>query len=256
MSKQKTPRKFSKIACACLLSGSLLAGSAHAVTPDHGQILSGFWTTANLIKEYFDWRGWAGWSAIGLTNVVITVATGDSNGAFTRALFTNLCGSTAAGFVAAWKPATRPGAATHIKAIVKAGTVIAAASACGWATQAILSKIDSEIPAAQRAIDNAQRNNVPNYKEIVDDKTKVNNAFLGIEKNYRDTALALNKAANLMRQYRRNGCKAATQSTLCADLDRRRAIAQAEAEQALLAFNNDGKTMSANVKELGYDVKS
>ncbi|MFW8610227.1 hypothetical protein ACOJBK_41210, partial [Rhizobium beringeri] len=61
----------------------------------------------------------------------------------------------------------------------KAGTVIAAASACGWATQAILSKIDSEIPAAQRAIDNAQRNNVPNYKEIVDDKTKVNNAFLG-----------------------------------------------------------------------------
>nr|OAP95975.1 hypothetical protein A4U53_38760 [Rhizobium leguminosarum] len=66
----------------------------------------------------------------------------------------------------------------------------------------------------------------------------------------------MNKAANLMRQYRRNGCKAATQSTLCADLDRRRAIAQAEAEQALLAFNNDGKTMSANVKELGYDVKS
>ncbi|KAB1083969.1 hypothetical protein F4V91_31770 [Neorhizobium galegae] len=30
------PRKLSKIACACLLSGSLLAGSAHAVTPDNG----------------------------------------------------------------------------------------------------------------------------------------------------------------------------------------------------------------------------
>ncbi|TBZ68888.1 hypothetical protein [Rhizobium leguminosarum] len=256
MNKQKSPRKLSKIACACLLSGSLLAGSAHAVTPDNGQILSGFWTTANLVKEYFDWRGWAGWGAIGLTNVVITVATGESNGAFTRALFTNLCGSTAAGFVAAWKPATRPGAATHIKAIVKAGTVTAAASACGWATQAILSKIDSEIPAAQRAIDNAQRNNVPNYKEIVDDKTKVNNAFLGIEKNYRDTALALNKAADLMSQYRRNGCTPRTQSTLCADLYRRWANAQAEAEQKLLAFNDDGKTMSANVKELGHDVKS
>lgn len=256
MNKQKSPRKRSKIACACLLSGSLLAGSAHAVTPDNGQILSGFWTTANLVKEYFDWRGWAGWSAIGLTNVVITVGTGESNGAFTRALFTHLCGSTAAGFVGAWKPVTGPGAATHIKAIVKAGIVTAAASACGWATQAILSKIDSEIPAAQRAIDNAQRNNVPNYNEIVDDKTKVNNAFLGIEKNYRDTALALNKAEDLMSQYRRNGCKAATQSTLCTDLNRRRAIAQAEAEQELLAFNNDGKTMSANVKELGHDVKS
>ncbi|RVG77863.1 hypothetical protein CN221_38350, partial [Sinorhizobium meliloti] len=32
--KQKSPRKLSEIACACLLSGSLLAGPAHAVTPD------------------------------------------------------------------------------------------------------------------------------------------------------------------------------------------------------------------------------
>ncbi|WP_261321941.1 hypothetical protein [Rhizobium leguminosarum] len=87
----------------------------------------------------------------------------------------NLCGSIAAGVVAAWKPAIQPGAATHINAIVKAGSMTAAAS--GWATQAILSKINFEIPSAQKAIDNAKRNNKPNYDEIVDDKTKVNNAF-------------------------------------------------------------------------------
>ncbi|PLT91322.1 hypothetical protein BMJ35_08615, partial [Sinorhizobium medicae] len=157
MNKQKSPRKLSKIACAWLLSGSLLAGSAHAVTPDNHQILSNFWTTANLIKETFDWRGWAGWGAVGATNVLITVATGASDGALTKVAFTSLCGSIAAGFVAAWKPADGPGAASHIKAIVKSGSVAAAASACGWATQAILKKTDSEMSAAHNAIDKAKR---------------------------------------------------------------------------------------------------
>ncbi|MQW03096.1 hypothetical protein [Sinorhizobium meliloti] len=254
--KQKSPRKLSKIACACLLSGSLLAGSAHAVTPDDHSILSAFWTPANLIKEYFDWRGWAGWGAVGATNMLIMAGTGESDGAFTKAAFTNLCGGIAAGFVAAWKPADGPGAAAHIKAIVKAGAVNGATSACGWATEAILKKIDSEYSAAHKATEYAKKNNKANYKEIVDDKTKVNNAFLAMEKNYRDTALALNQAADLMSEYSRNGCKPETQSTLCHDLERRRIKAQAEAEGKLLAFNDDGRTMSANVKELGKDVKS
>ncbi|MDW9825259.1 hypothetical protein GOC19_30655 [Sinorhizobium meliloti] len=256
MNKQKSPRKLSKIACACLLSGSLLAGSAHAVTPDDHSILSNFWTTANLIKETFDWRGWAGWGSVGATNMLITAATGESDGAFTKTVFTNLCGATAAGFVAAWKPADGPGAASHIKAIVKAGAVVGVSSACGWATQAILKRTDSEIRAAHKAIENAKKNNKPNYDEIVDDKTKVNNAFLAMEKNYRDTALALNNAAYWSSEWRRNGCSPRTQSTLCDDLERRRIKAQAEAEGKLLAFNDDGRTMSANVKELGNDVKS
>lgn len=254
--KQKSPRKLSKIACACLLSGSLLAGSAHAVTPDNHQILSNFWTTANLIKETFDWRGWAGWGAVGATNVLITLGTGESKGALTKAVFTNLCGSIAAGFVAAWKPADGPGAASHIKAIVKAGSVAAASSACGWATQAILKKIDSEMSAAHNAIDKAKRTDKPNYDEIVDDKTKVNNAFLAMEKNYRDIALALNKAADLGREYRKNGCTTRTQSTRCDDLQRRRANAQADAEKKLVTFNDDGRDMSAYAKELAADVKS
>lgn len=254
--KQKSPRKLSKIACACLLSGSLLAGSAHAVTPDDHSILSAFWTPANLIKEYFDWRGWAGWGSVGATNMLITAATGESDGAFTKVVFTNLCGATAAGFVAAWKPADGPGAASHIKAIVKSGSVAAAASACGWATQATLKKTDSEMSAAHNAIDKAKRTDKPNYDEIVDDKTKVNNAFLAMEKNYRDIARALNDAAYWLSEWRRNGCSTRTQSTLCDDLERRRIKAQAEAEGKLLAFNDDGRTMSANVKELGNDVKS
>ncbi|WQP05873.1 hypothetical protein U8C39_29015 [Sinorhizobium meliloti] len=254
--KRKSLRKLSKIACACLLSGSLLAGSAHAVTPDDHSILSAFWTPADLIKEYFDWRGWAGWGSVGATNLLIMAGTGESDGAFTKAVFTNLCGGIAAGVVAAWKPADGPGAASHIKAIVRAGSVTAAASACGWATQATLKKIDSEMSAAHKAIENDKKNNKPNYDEILGDKAKVNNAFTAMEKNYRDIALALNKAADLMRDYRRNGCKPETQSTTCADLDRRRAKAQAEAEQKLIAFNDDGRTMSANVKELASDVKS
>lgn len=254
--KQKSPRKLSKIACAFLLSGSLLAGPAHAVTPDNHQILSGFWTTANLIKETFDWRGWAGWGSVGATNVLITLGTGESKGALTKAVFTNLCGSIAAGFVAAWKPADGPGAASHIKAIVKAGSVAAAASACGWATEAILKKTDSEMSAAHNAIDKAKRTDKPNYDEIVDDKTKVNNAFLAMEKNYRDIALALNKAADLGREYRKNGCTTRTQSTRCDDLQRRRANAQADAEKKLVTFNDDGRDMSAYAKELAADVKS
>lgn len=250
--KQKSPRKLSKIACACLLSGSLLAGSAHAVTPDNHQILSNFWTTANLIKETFDWRGWAGWGAVGATNVLITLGTGESKGALTKAVFTNLCGSIAAGFVAAWKPADGPGAASHIKAIVKAGSVAAASSACGWATEAILKKIDSEMSAAHKAIENDKKNNKPNYDEILGDKMKVNNAFTAMEKNYRDIALALNDAEYWKREWRRSGCSTRTQSTLCDDLEGRRARAQADAEKKLVAFNEDGKTMSARVKETGF----
>ncbi|MDX0179283.1 hypothetical protein GOC37_33485, partial [Sinorhizobium meliloti] len=215
-----------------------------------------FWTTANLIKETFDWRGWAGWGSVGATNVLITLGTGESKGALTKAVFTNLCGSIAAGFVAAWKPADGPGAASHIKAIVKAGSVAAAASACGWATEAILKKTDSEMSAAHNAIDKAKRTDKPNYDEIVDDKTKVNNAFLAMEKNYRDIALALNKAADLGREYRKNGCTTRTQSTRCDDLQRRRANAQADAEKKLVTFNDDGRDMSAYAKELAADVKS
>ena len=256
MNKQKSPRKLSKIACAWLLSGSLLAGPAHAVTPDNGQILSGIWTTANLIKEYFDWRGWAGWSAVGVVNIIITVATGESKGAFTKAVFTNLCGSTAAAVVATWKPADGPGAASHIKAIVKSGSVAAAASACGWATQAILKKTDSEMSAAHNAIDKAKRTDKPNYDEIVDDKTKVNNAFTAMEKNYRDIARALNDAAYWSSEWRRIGCSTRTQSTLCDELWDSRARAQAAAEKKLVTFNDDGRDMSAYAKELAADVKS
>ncbi|WP_322886438.1 hypothetical protein U8C40_15335 [Sinorhizobium medicae] len=254
--KQKSPRKLSKIACACLLSGSLLAGSAHAVTPDNHSILSAFWTPANLIKEYFDWRGWAGWGAVGATNMLITLGTGESDGAFTKVVFTNLCGATAAGFVAAWKPADGPGAASHIKAIVKAGAVAGAANACGWATDAILKKIDSEMSAAHKAIENDKKNNLPNYHEILGDKMKVNNVFTAMEKNYRDIALALNKAEDLKSEWRRNGCSPRTQSTLCDDLERRRKQAQADAEKKLVTFNDDGRTLSARVKELASDVKS
>ncbi|MGO7345584.1 hypothetical protein ACC713_35560 [Rhizobium johnstonii] len=254
--RQKPPRKLSKIACAFLLSGSLLAEPAHAVDPDNGEILSGFWTTANLIKEYFDWRGWAAWGSIGALNVIITSATGASDGAFTKAVFTSLCGATAAGFVAAWKPATGPGAATHIKAIVKAGSVTAVSSACGWATHAILSKIDSEIPAAQKAIDKAKKEDEKNYNEIVDDKTRVNNAFLGIEMNHRDAARAVTSAGKLLRQYQSNGCEPTTPSTLCTDLYRRWAQALAEAQKKVDTLNEDGRAMTVGVQDLDTDVKS
>ncbi|MFM9900627.1 MAG: hypothetical protein ACKVOT_06400 [Polaromonas sp.] len=257
MQQQKIMKRVSAAVSMLVLSSSLMVGpSAHAVTPDNGQILGGIWTTASLIKEYFDWRSWAGWGAVGVTNIVITVGTGGSNGQFTRAVFTNLCGSTAAGFVAAWRPSTEPGAATHIKAIAKAGATTAAASACGWATQAILSRIDAEIPRAQNAIDNAQRTNKPNYDEIVDDKTKVNNALLGIEQKYKEVAQSLTAAAARATEYRNANCSSPTQNNNCASLDQRRRNSQSLADSALVSFNAYGTELSKQIKELAFDVKS
>lgn len=250
-------KRVSAAVSMMVLSSSLMVGpSAHAVTPDNFQIVGGIWTTANMIKEYFEWRSWAGWTTIGLVDTVMTVGTGQSDGAFTKALFSNLCGGTAAGFVGAWKPSSPPGAATHIKAIVKGGTVVAASKACGWATQAYLSVIERNIPPAQNAIDSAQRNNKPNYDEIVDDKTKVNNSLVGLERKYQEVARAMTRAAARAVDYRNANCSSPTQSNICSSHDQRRRTATAAADAALVSFNNYGRDLSKNMKELGFDVKS
>lgn len=250
-------KRVSAAVSMMVLSSSLMVGpSAHAVTPDDGSIVGGFWSTANTIKMYFDWRSWGGWGAVGSTNVLITIGTGASHGAITRAAFTAICGSTAAGFLARWKPADGPTAAATMKAVAKAGAVVAASSACGWVSQFAFNKIDAEYVRAHRAIEDAKMHNVPNYNEIVDDKARATNAHLGIEESYKRAGLALTLAKDRLDAYVRLGCETPRDSTACANLSEQRRAAQAEAELKVAQFNLYGAELSAQLKELAFDVKS
>lgn len=150
----QSKRKFSATMMSVVMVGALVVPSANAVTPDTRIGLSGIWTTANMLKEYIDWRASAGWGAVGATNLLITKLMGESQGAMTKAAFTAICGTTAAGLVANWKPLSAPTTASHIKAIVKGGTTVGAASACGWASKFAFDTINKEIPKAQNFLNN------------------------------------------------------------------------------------------------------
>lgn len=227
--------------------------AARAVTPDSGAAISNFWTAANMFKEYWDWRGWAGWGTVGAANVAITVATGDSDGQFTKAAFSALCGSGAAGFVAAWKPASGPTVASHAKAIVKAGSIAAVSSACGWAAPAIFRAIDSEIPKAQTAINNAGSTK---FAEIKGDAERWNNVLLTLESNFRSSARAFSAAKTYADAYKAANCTSPSQNAVCADLDSSRASQQAKGSMYLKNFNQAGSDLSAALKELSTDIAS
>lgn len=222
-----------------------------------GPALSEYWTYPRLFKQYFDWRSSAGWGTIGATNVAITLAShGSNDGSFTKALFSDLCGTVAAGLVAKWKPASDPAAAANMKAIVKGGITAAASSACGWATELGISVMNKEIPRAQNAINSARNSNQPNYNEIVYDVANVNVYQNNMEKNYRDLGQANRKARISMDEYRRANCTSRTMNQNCQyRFDEYRRYT-AVATQALADMNKNGEIMNRHLQELGRDVKS
>jgi hypothetical protein len=226
--------------------------SANAVTPDSLYPLSGYWSSARVMKEYFDWRAYVGWGTIGTTNLLITIGTGASQGQITKAAFQALCGSAAAGTLAVWKPASEPTAASHFKAIMKSGGVVAASSACGWASQFAFNAIDREIVKAQNAINHGV--NMNQHDEIAYDARHINDDLLAMESYYGQVARAMsnaNAARNQVNQYCRNqtseSCKEARQT-----LNDSLSIAQA----ALDSFNRRGVQLHNDLREINHDIPS
>lgn len=243
------------------LSSVVVTPAANAVIPilpiATGAPLSDYWTFPRLFKQYFDWRSSAGWGAIGAGNVAITLASqGTNNGAFTKSLFSDLCGTVASGLVANWKPASEPSAAGNMKAVVKGGVTVAAASACGWATEWGISIMNREIPRAQAAINHARTNNPANYKEIVADTTKVTIYQNNMEKNYRDIGQFDRKARIAMNLFRTSGCKFASDNDVCNEHYSEYVSFKSSSRQALVNFNKNAILMDNNLQELGDDVKS
>jgi len=214
-------KKLSATMMSVVMAGALVAPSANAVTPDSHIGLSGIWTTANMLKEYIDWRASAGWGTVGASNVLITTLMGGSSGEMTKAAFTAICGTTAAGLVANWKPLSAPTTASHIKAIVKGGTVVAASSACGWASKLAFNTIDTEIPKAQ---------NFLNHTATPAQKTAVANATV----DTLNEQLAMEAAMKAMWN---------ANSTANFDL-------------ALASFNRHGAAMRAGMVRVNNNLKS
>lgn len=152
---KNTLKRYATAAVLATATAAALAPSvSQAVTPDQRLSISGYWSFPRAFHEWFDWRSYAGWGTVGAVNAAAIALYGGSSGDVTTASFSALCGATASGVLATWKPASEPTAASHIKAIVKAGGVVAASSACSWISKTTFGKVNNEIPRAQNYINN------------------------------------------------------------------------------------------------------
>lgn len=253
--KTKLFKKISATAMAAVIASSaLVTPTAHAVIPDSRAIIGGIgaWSAANVIKEYLDWRAFGGWGAVGMTNTVITVMRGDSQGAITKAAFTELCGATAAGVLANWKPISSPTVASHAKAIVKAGSVAGVASGCGWVTQFIFEAVDRNTVAAQAAINGS----TPTQKQLINsDATNWNQHLTNMEKQARDVALTMDRAAAALRNYTNLGCRSQSQSVDCQFNWNTFQDYSAASVANVNALNAEGPRLTASLKKINTDIK-
>lgn len=246
-------KKFSATMMSAVMAGALVVPSANAVTPDTHIGLSGIWTTAKLLKEYIDWRASTGWGAIGATNVLITKITGGSDGEMTKAVFTAMCGTTAAGLVANWKPASEPTTASHIKAIIKSATVVSAGSACGWASKFAFDKINGEIPKAQNFLNNTA---TPSQKSAVANAAAgANTQLLAMEAALRSLSNAKNDNDQNQAEFNRN-CGGNNGSSYCNDIRTNLRNSQKNFDDALASFNRHGSSLRANMTALDANLRS
>jgi hypothetical protein len=247
----------SKVKLACLtvvIASSLITSSARAVTPDNGFALSGIWTQAKLLKEYIDWRAALGWGTIGTTNVLIAKITGASGGAMTKQVFTDICGTSAAGLMANWKPASEPTAASHIKSVVKSASVVGAASACGWVSQFAFNKINGEIPKAQSFINNTATQTEKNA--ISNTASETNSQLLAMEAALRSLSNAYNDHASNQRDFDAN-CKGSNSgSQFCNDVRTNLKNSTKNYDDALASFNRHGSQLSNDMASLNREIRS
>lgn len=189
---------------AALMSATAAAALAptasQAVTPDPRHSISGYWSFPRTFHEWFDWRSYAGWGTVGAVNVAAIAMYGGSWGDLTTAAFSSLCGGSAAGVLATWKPVSDPSAASHIKAMVKAGGVAAAAAGCGWVAKTTFSKMDSEIPKAQNYINRnmtaAARQDLSTAVSTLNNAVEAASTSFHRMQDYNEQLKAVNRAYN------------------------------------------------------------
>lgn len=248
-------KKVQKTFLATLAAATLALGSAPpagAMTPDSLYPLSGVWSSARVMSEYFDWRSFSGWGAIGLTNVLITAGTGQSQGQLTRAVFTEICGATAAGTLAVWKPRSDPTVASHLKAIMKAGGVVAAASACGWVSHFAFNTIDKEISNAQDAMNHKMSSG--EVARAHSDANNINNDLTAMQGYYREVTAGLSNA-DAARKRIAASC-GNPNSAGCLDARKTLKESLARAQDNLNRFNNKGQWLHDDLDTINHDIRS
>ncbi|MTV40812.1 hypothetical protein [Duganella radicis] len=246
--------KSMTVAVSMAVACSLVAPAADAVTPDRQFALSGIWTQAKLLKEYIDWRASTGWGAVGATNILITKLMGESEGAMTKAAFQEMCGTTAAGLLANWKPASEPTAASHIKAIVKSAGTAAASTACGWVSKIAFDKINSEIPKAQNFMNHTatqqEKSNVANTA------AETNNQLLAMEAAMKSIANAYNDHKANQDDYNTNCGGSNANLPYCSDIRNNLRNSQKNFDLALASFNRHGTSLRNDMVTLNNQIRS
>lgn len=246
-------KKLVTIIVPVIIANSLLVSSAHAVNPDPQFALSGIWTQTKLLLEYFDWRSGLGWGTIGSSNVLVSKITGASDGAMTKAVYTAICGTTAAGLLAKWTPRAEPGWAYHMKSIVKSGSVVGAASVCGWSSQFAFQQMDQQSARAALTYELSG----PNITRRIDnDERAASSEHISLQTLTRTLSRAEGEAISLRRESRRLNCGANPPTQQCNSIRARLLVAVINYDNALAGVNNHGRALSADLHQLNIDLSS
>jgi hypothetical protein len=227
--------------------------SAMAVDHDSGAWISNYWNTGKVLKEWLDWRAALGWGLIGSSNAIITATQGASKGDVTRAVVSTMCGTTAAGVLATWKPLSEPTTASHVKAIVKGASVVAASSACGWMTHYAFRIIDNGIGPAQRSINSLSPQDTSTLKSTMEDQNKVFLAWQN-ELEYYNSAVAESQSA--LQRYHDMHCQTPHQDYQCNDAWDNYQTAEGRKRGLLQNMNDYGDRLHKNIQKVNQLVHS
>lgn len=234
---------------------AMLPTASHAVTPDNGQMLSQWWNFGELFNSWFDWKSYIGWGSVAAVNVAALTMSGASLGTLTTASFSALCGSFAAGLNAKWQPRAAAESTAGILAMVKAGSVTAAATGCGWIASQTFAKYDVAVGQAITKVNTLNEQQLKDLsaakKLLVDASNNAENMFMKIA----DTQRAYDKASVLYQTYECKFPLSQQQQALCnsiAEIMERYGKDTYKYGQAIF---NWGKTVKANAERMAAIVR-
>jgi hypothetical protein len=148
---------------------------------------------------------------------------------------------------------SEPTTASHIKAIVKGASVVAASTACGWFTHYAFKIIDNGIPPAQRAVNSLSSQDFSTLKSTMDDQNKVFLQWQN-ELEYYNSAVAESQSA--LQRYHDMRCQTPQQDYQCNEAWDNYQTAEGRKRGLLRNMNDYGDRLHKNIQKVNQIVHS
>lgn len=238
-----------------LLAVSAAFAACSATTPSAfaaNKWFSDYWTTGRVLREWLDWRAATGWALVGAGNVLLTATWANaSNAKITQTAVGALCGTSAAGVMATWKPVAEATAASHIKAIMKGGSVVAASTACQWMTALGFQVINHGIPIAQRGIDGMS---LKNGSELQGTMMDVHTDYVVEASSLVDYKNAVAELKAAFDNVRASKCGGSDNTPVCKKAWDKYDAAMLKETNALAQLNSYGRDLKVNMNRVNETI--